>query len=87
MGRDKGGYDNHSPSVSVSSGMEFSLGRDEGRLVHQDHSPSLSLCSGLDFSVGRDESGLVSSPDFSSGLGLGDTVQQCSGEEGGMVFC
>ena len=43
---------------------------------------------GVTFSVGRDEGGLVSSLDFSLGLGLGDTVQQCSGEEGGgMVFC
>lgn len=87
-GRDKGGYvnDNHSPSVSTGSGVDFSLGREEGRLVHQDHSPSLSLSSGLDFSVGRDEGGLESSLNFSSGLGLGDTVQQCSGEQGGDGF-
>ena len=78
--------DNHSPSVSTGSGVDFSLGRDEGTLVHQDHSPSFSLSSGLDFSVGRDESDLVSSQNFSSGLGLGDTIQQCSGEEVGDGF-
>ena len=73
-------------SKKEHSGLDFSLRRDEGRLVHQDHSPSLSLSSGLYFSVGRDEGGLVSSQDFSTDLGLGDTVQQCSGEEGGDGF-
>ena len=37
MGRgDKEGYVNHNrnPSVSTGSGVDFSLGRDEGRLVH-----------------------------------------------------
>ena len=78
--------DNHSPSVSTGSRVDFTLGRDEGRLVRQDHSPSFSLSSGLDFSVGRDESDLGSSQNFSSGLGLGDTIQQCSGEEVGDGF-
>ena len=36
--------------------------------------------------MGRDEGGLESSLNFSSGLGLGDIVQQCSGEEGGDGF-
>ena len=40
--------ENHSPCVSIGSGVDFSLGRDEeGRLVHQDHSLSVSLSSGL----------------------------------------
>ena len=40
------GRDNHSPSVSTGSRVDFTFGRDEGRLVHQDHSPSFSLSSG-----------------------------------------
>ena len=75
VGKDKEGYvnHNHSPCVSIGSGVYFSLGRDEeGRLVHQDHSPSVSLSSGLD----EGECDLGSLLDFSSGLGLRETVQQ-----------
>lgn len=84
VGKDKEGYvnHNHSPCVSIGSGVDFSLGRDEGRLVHQDHSPSVSLSSGLD----EGECDLWSLLDFSSGLGLRETVQQCSGEEVGDGF-
>ena len=85
VGKDKEGYvnRNHSPCVSIGSGVDFSLGRDEGMLVYQDHSPSVSLSSGLDEGE-CDLSGSLL--DFSSGLGLRETVQQCSGEEAGDGF-